>query len=141
MSRSADFLMVRLGDRRIGLPIDSVIAVEAVGLIYPIPTSDPCCRGVTNARGRLMPVLSLRVLIETDSGEGGGTAIVIDLGGKRLCLEVDDAEAIVHGELLPLPPGESLPWASAVVRRPEGLVPLLDLAALGERLTIVEASP
>jgi hypothetical protein len=58
--------------------------------------------------------------------------------GRHLCFEVDEAEAIVQGELLPLPPGESLPWASGVVRRPEGLVPLLDLDALNERLTTPE---
>ena len=35
---------------------------------------------------------------------------------------------------LPLPDGESLPWATGVAVRPDGLVPILDLDALGERL-------
>jgi chemotaxis signal transduction protein len=129
--------MVRLGDRRLGLPIGNVIAVEAVGDVHPVPASDPACRGVTSSRGRLMPVLSLRTLVD---GEGGGelTAIVLQLGQRFCCLLVDDAEAIVEGDLLPVPPGESLAWATAVVRRPEGLVPLLDLTALGERLSTSE---
>lgn len=131
------FLMVRLGDRRLGLPISNVIAVEALGTVHPVPARDPACRGVTASRGRLMPVLSLRTLVE---GEGGDelTAIVLQLGQRFCCLLVDDAEAIVEGDLLPVPPGESLAWATAVVRRPEGLVPLLDITALGERLSTSE---
>jgi hypothetical protein len=55
-------------------------------------------------------------------------------------VEVDEAEAIIRGEPLPLPKGESLPWASGVIRLSDGLVPLVDLEAVGERLTIPEAA-
>ncbi|MEP7325117.1 MAG: chemotaxis protein CheW [Gemmatimonadota bacterium] len=137
MIGASGFLMVRLGERRLGLPIGNVIAVESVGTIHPVPANDPACRGVTSSRGRLMPVLSLRTLVE---GAGGDelTAVILQMGGRYCCLLVDDAEAIVDGDLLPVPPGEYLAWASSVVRRPEGLVPLLDLAALNERLSIPE---
>jgi chemotaxis signal transduction protein len=131
------FLMVRLGARRLGLPIGNVIAVESLGIVHPVPANDPACRGVTNTRGRLMPVLSLRTLVE-GSGEDELTSVVLQLGGRYCCLLVDDAEAIVDGELLPVPPGEYLAWATSVVRRPEGLVPLLDLVALNERLSTSE---
>ena len=137
MIGSDGFLMVRIGDRRLGLPIGNVIAVEALGTVHPVPTLDPACRGITSTRGRLMPVLSLKALVEGKSGDEP-TAIVLQLGGRFCCLLVDDAEAIVEGDLLPVPPGESLSWATAVVRRPEGLVPLLDIDALSERLTTSE---
>ena len=137
MNQSAGFLMVRLGERRVGLPIGSVIAVESPGDLHPVPARDPACRGVTSKRGRLMPVLSLAALVERVPGDEP-TAIVVQLGDNFCCLLVDDAEAIVEGDLLPVPPGETLTWATAVVRRPEGLVPLLDIAALGERLSISE---
>jgi chemotaxis signal transduction protein len=140
MSQSAEFLLVRLGNRRVGLPVDHVTAVESIGTVHPVPTSEPACRGVTSTRGRLMPVLLLAGLIGAESAENGGTGVVVTLDGRSLCMEVDDAEAIVRGEVLPLPSGESLPWASAVVRMSEELIPLVDLAALSERLTIPEAT-
>jgi chemotaxis signal transduction protein len=138
MSDMARFLLVRLGTRRIGIPVSDVIAVESVGEIFPVPTLDPSCRGVTMSRGRLVPLVRLGALIDNVSPDGGGTAILLRLDGRQVCFEVDDAEAIVQGELLPLPPGESIPWAAGVVRRPEGLVPLLDLSALNGRLMTPE---
>jgi chemotaxis signal transduction protein len=140
MKSTSEFLLVRLGSRRVGLPIDYVIAVEALGPVHPVPTAEPACRGVTMTRGRIVPVLALADLIGADAGDGGGTAILLSIDGKGMCVDVDDAEAIIRGEALPLPRGESLPWASGVVRMSDGLIPLVDLAAVGERLTLPEAS-
>jgi hypothetical protein len=63
----------------------------------------------------------------------GGLAVVVLVQGRRMCLVIDDAEVVVHEPTLPVPPGSRLPWASAVARHPEGLVPLLDLQALSAR--------
>ena len=41
---------------------------------------------------------------------------------------------------LPVPAGTGLPWAAAVARTDGGLVPLLDLAALGARITETSAA-
>ena len=140
MKETREFLLVRLGSRRVGVPIDSIIAVEALGAVHPVPTTEPACRGVTTTRGRILPVMNLADLIGAASGEGGGTAILLAIHGRSMCMEVDDAEAIIRGDLLPLPKGEALPWASGVVRLSDGLIPLVDLDAVGERLTIPEAA-
>jgi hypothetical protein len=58
--------------------------------------------------------------------------------GRRVCLEIDDAEIVVREPALPVPQGSTLPWAIGVARHPEGLVPVLDLAALSSRF--MEAS-
>lgn len=51
-----------------------------------------------------------------------------------MAFEVDDADEVVRVAALPLPDGESLPWAVGVAPRGDGLVPVLDLDALGERI-------
>jgi chemotaxis signal transduction protein len=140
MKSSTEYLLVRLGSRRVGLPIDFVVAVEALGPVHPVPTAEPSCRGVTMTRGRILPVLALAGLIGAEAGGDGGTAILLTIDGRSMCVDVDDAEAIIRGDPLPLPKGESLPWASGVIRLSDGLIPLVDLAAIGERLTIPEAA-
>ena len=140
MKPGGEFLLVRLGTRRVGLPLDYVLAVEAMGPVHPVPTLEPACLGVTMTRGRIMPVLALASLIGAGAGETGGTAILLSIGGRNLCVEVDDAEAIIRGDPLPLPRGESLPWASGVVSMSDSLIPLVDLAAVGERLTLPEGA-
>jgi hypothetical protein len=72
--------------------------------------------------------------------KAGNVGVVVNLSGRRVCLEVEDAEVLVRGTALPVPPGETLPWAVGVARHAEGLVPLLDLPALSSRLTEAAAS-
>ncbi|MGH7607991.1 MAG: hypothetical protein ACREME_11695, partial [Gemmatimonadales bacterium] len=55
-------------------------------------------------------------------------------GGRQVALEVDDAEAVVREDALPVPHGQSLPWAAGVAEQNGTLVPILDLDALGERI-------
>ena len=140
MNPTGEFLLVRLGSRRVGLPLDFILAVEALGPVHPVPTTEPACRGVTTTRGHIVPVLALAGLIGAAKEDTGGTAILLSINGKSLCLEVDDAEAIIRGDLLPLPKGETLPWAAGVVRLSEGLIPLVDLDAVGDRLTLPETT-
>jgi len=49
---------------------------------------------------------------------------------------VDDADAVVREQPLPVPRGQTLPWAIGVAEQAggAGLVPILDLDALSERL-------
>ena len=58
---------------------------------------------------------------------------MVTVEGRRIGLEIDDAELVVREPALPVPPGSTLPWAIGVARHPEGLVPLLDLTALSAR--------
>jgi len=52
-----------------------------------------------------------------------------------VALEVDDADAVVREHPLPVPRGHTLPWAAGVAEQDDGLVPILDLDALGDRIT------
>jgi hypothetical protein len=71
--------------------------------------------------------------------ERGQAAVLVQLGAgeglRQVAFEVDDADDVVREAALPVPRGESLPWAAGVARRKGALVPILDLDALGDRIT------
>jgi chemotaxis signal transduction protein len=127
------WLLVRAGERRVGLALEQVIEVLDLGPVHPVPCTDPAVRGVTSSRGRIVPLVHLATLIG-GAGGAGGTAVLVRLDGRRVCLEVDEAEEVLREPGLPVPSEVSLPFAIAVARRPDGLVPLLDLTAVGTRI-------
>lgn len=136
MSREG-WLLVRAGGRKVGLSLEQVVGVIDLGPVYPVPSTEPAVRGVTTTRGRIVPLVRLAALLnlEADEGTGGGTAVLVRLGGRSVCLEVDEAEEVLREPGLPVPHDVSLPFAVAVARYPEGIVPLLDLTAIGARIT------
>lgn len=131
------WLLVRAGGRRVGLALDQVIEVLDLGPVYPVPATEPAIRGVTSSRGRLVPLVHLASLLDGrgSAASGGGTAVLVWLGGRSVCLEVDDAEEVLREPGLPVPEDASLPFAVAVARQPDGIVPLLDLTAIGARIS------
>ena len=137
MTETASFLLVTAGGRLVGLPVESLVAVADFPPPHRVPSSEPALRGVATVRGELMPVVHLGAFLDggTCPPSVGDAGVVIEVNGVRLCLEVDEADVVVRDAVLPLPPGSALPWARAVARRSGRLVPLLDLSALGARLS------
>jgi chemotaxis signal transduction protein len=137
VTRPPGFLLVRAGNRRVGLELSHVLEVTEIGLVHSVPSVDPAVRGVAAVQGRLVPVVHLGSLLEAGAvpPHSGNLAVVVLVEGCRMCLVIDDAEVVVHEPTLPVPPGSTLPWASGVARHPDGLVPLLDLTALSSRFT------
>ena len=136
MSGGAGHLLVRAGHRLVGLPLDRVVEVLDPGDAFPVPSLEPAVRGVVVIRGRILPLVHLGALLEDMRfpADRSGTGVLVDLAGRRLCLEVEAAEAVLYGAGLPVPAGAALPWAAGVARTDGGLVPLLDLTALGARM-------
>ena len=133
---AADFLLVRAGGRRVGLRLEDIVEVADLGEVFPLPSGAPAIRGMTSARGRLVPLLHLGAFLNaTTCPEARSATIVLaNLGGLQVCLEVDEADVVTRERLLPVPEGEALPWALAMAPRADGLVPILNLKALRERL-------
>ena len=131
------YLLVRVDGRRVGLVLSSVVEVLEPGPVYPVPCAEPAVRGVMGVRGAIVPVVDLGALLAGAPCHSirGQTVVVVQVAGRRVCLEVEDAEEVLRAGGLPFPPGSALPWASGVARHPEGLIPLLDLTALGSRIT------
>jgi chemotaxis signal transduction protein len=131
------YLLVRAGNRSVGLALEQVVEVLDPGEAFPVPALEPSMRGVTTVRGQIMPLVHLGALLDGSGCPGirGDTAVVVELAGRRLCLEVEAAESVLQGSGLPMPPDAGMPWAVAVARTEQGLLPLLDLTALGARIS------
>lgn len=137
MSTGGAFLLVRAAGRRVGIAVEAVIEVREPGELGAIPSLVPALRGVTALRGQLMPVLNLAVLLGAEPGPSA-VVVVTDLGGRRIGLEVEDADIVVGAGMPLLSADETLPWARAIAALPDQVyVPLLDLGTLAARLTEV----
>jgi len=138
MSRRG-YLLVRTEGRRFGIPITGVVEVGDLGEVLDVPKALASVRGLTPVRGRLVPLVHLGALLGDRSPppERGRAAVLVDLGGRHVAFEVDDADEVVREDALPVPAGRSLPWAVGVAQREtdDDLVPILDLGALGDRIT------
>ena len=129
-------MLARAGERRVALPLEHLVEVIDPGPAVPVPAREPALRGLATLRGRLIPLVHLGALLDGRRCPSSATdaGIVIDVAGRILCLEVEAVEEVTQGDMVPVPAGEALPWALGVVRAPEGLVPILDVAAVGNRL-------
>ena len=102
------WLLVRSMERTVALPVGVVDELVDLPVPLPVPAVLAAVRGVAAFRGRLVPLVHLGAAEATE-------------------LRVADAE--------PLPHGWSGRWAAGTVRQTGGLVPILDVEWLAERLT------
>jgi chemotaxis signal transduction protein len=136
------YLLVRSEGKSYGLPIGRVLEVGDATEVLNIPRKLPAVRGLTPLRGRLVPLIHLAAFLtgsEAPAAAAAGvrTVVLVELGagGRQVAFEVDDADAVVREQPLPVPRGQTLPWAAGVAEREAGgLVPILDLDALGDRI-------
>jgi two-component system chemotaxis response regulator CheV len=135
---NSGILVVRSGGRELGLPLDRVLEVGSVRQVNSVPGMAPAVRGVTEARGRLVPVAHLGALL---AGEAcppmmeDTTQVLALVAEQWLALEVDAADAAPADAILPPPEGSGLAsWVVGVVRRDKTWIPVLNLDALAERL-------
>ena len=142
MSGFAGYLLVRAGRRLVGLPLAQVVQVLDPGTSFAVPALEPSIRGVAVVRGRILPLVHLGALLDGTTCPPARTelGVLVELNGRRVCLEVEDAESVLYERGLPVAPGTGLPWAAAVARTESGLVPLLDLTALGTRISEAPAA-
>jgi chemotaxis signal transduction protein len=131
------YLLVRSEGKSYGLPVGSVLEVGDATEVLSIPRKLPAVRGLTPLRGRLVPLIHLGAFLSgrpAPAVEGVLTVVLVELAGKQVAFEVDDADAVVREQPLPVPRGQTLPWAAGVAQQASGLVPILDLDALGDRI-------
>lgn len=132
---TSGYLSVVAGGVRCGLPLDDVRSIIEIGAVRPAPAAHAAVLGVVSVGGGFLPLVSLAQLVNGRTDERPSLAVVAECGGAPIALAVDDAEEVVHGELHDVPREWEHAWASAVGRDAHGLVPVVDLGAVGARLT------
>ena len=107
-------LLVRAGERVVGLPLAQVVEVLDPGTAFPVPSIEPAVRGVSVIRGRILPLVHLAALLEGRAcpNERTEMGVLVEVGGRRLCLEIDAAESVLYDPGLPVPSGSALSWAA-----------------------------
>jgi chemotaxis signal transduction protein len=135
------YLLVRSEGKPYGLPVSRVLEVGDTTEVLSIPRKVRSVRGLTPLRGRLVPLVHLGAFLSGSdvppaAGSAVRTVVLVELGtnGKQVAFEVDDVDAVVREQPLPAPRGQALPWAMGVAEQAGGLVPILDLDALGDRI-------
>lgn len=136
------YLLVRSQGKPYGLPVARVLEVGDATEVLAVPRTLPAVRGLTSLRGRLVPLIHLGAFLTGQAAPEAGVAgvrtiVLVEIKGRHVALEVDDVDAVVREQPLPVPHGQTLPWASAVAAGggpTGGLVPILDLDALGDRI-------
>lgn len=130
------YLLVQIGDKRVGLGIDHLVEVIDMAAPFGVPSTTAALRGVMPVRGNLIPVFHLGAAL--DGGECpetlGDMAVVARVDGTRICLEVDHAVEVALEDVRPLPDDYAMPGAVGLVHHEGLFIPIIDLAALGPTL-------
>ena len=124
-----------LGREEYGIPVGQVREVIRVGEITRVPQAPAHVRGVTNLRGRILPVVELRgrLGLEPAVPTARSRIVVVEVAGRVLGLLVD---AVLQVTKVPLesvapPPEEVLSsdsdYLSGVARWNDRLIILLEL--------------
>jgi purine-binding chemotaxis protein CheW len=93
-----ELLVVVLAKERYGIEIAHVEDVFPLRELTPVPCTPPLVLGVINHRGRVLPVLDLRRLLDL-TGEGiaeGSRVVAVEIGGMSAGLYGDGVEGIVE---------------------------------------------
>jgi purine-binding chemotaxis protein CheW len=130
-----DTVVVRLGGTRYAVPMEAVAEVGRPPHVTRVPGVPAWIAGVANWRGRIMPVLDLRILLGAPSPDLGvtGRIMVLARDGVTLAFLAERVEGVVSLELEALEPVLlTLPRTTASVlsgqlTHPDGPIALLDL--------------
>lgn len=137
MGAGADsYVLCELGGATYAVRSDDIEHLEMVGHLTPVPNAPTFVDGVTSVRGRVIPVINLRVKFGFERREVDlrTRLIVVRAAGRSLGLLVDAAREFAN-----------IPEAS-VQPPPDGLADmstryLRGMAHLGERLVLVLEIP
>jgi chemotaxis signal transduction protein len=129
-------VVLRLGMSRFAVPMDSVAEVVGVPRLTRMPASPAWLAGVANWRGRVLPVLDLRILVGVERTPLASTArlVVLAQGPLEAGILADAVPGLVtRGEELEPTPATVPPAAASIIEgilHDDGPIAVLDAAAV-----------
>jgi purine-binding chemotaxis protein CheW len=134
----------RLGTEEYGIDILSVQEINRLVTITRIPQASSWVLGVINLRGRVVPVVDLRIRLGLDGQvvDNDSRIIVCDVGGTLLGMVVDSVSEVLRidaGAVDPPPvaaAGVGHGHIKGVVKRQDQLLLLLDVSRVAEEASV-----
>lgn len=128
-----------------GLPVSHVIEILRVSAITRVPHAPQTVRGVTNMRGRVLPVIDLRVRLGVNEApiDDNARILVVSSRGRLLGLLVDGVQQVLRLDRLAVepPPPDVMTTQSdyivGVYHLEDSLVILLDV----DRVLVIQGAP
>ena len=129
------FVAFWVGGSEYALPIDVVLKVLRVDVVTRVPQAPPHVRGVTNVRGRVIPVFEISTRLGGEPVEIGPESciVAVTFEGRTLGLLVDRASTVVSlpDSAIEPPPddvlGASADYISGVGKHGRRIVILIEL--------------
>lgn len=97
MEQSEKFLTFFLDDEEYGIEILKVREIIGMLAITPVPQSPQHLKGIINLRGKVIPVLDLRLLFGMDEGEYNKETciIIVDVNNSLVGVVVDTVSEVI----------------------------------------------
>jgi purine-binding chemotaxis protein CheW len=135
------FMTFFLNDRAYGLRLSHVAEITPFRSLNKLPHMPPSVEGILDLRGRVIPVVNLRVRMSMPPLDPSktGTILVLDLSGTATGLLVDAVDAVVsipEEDIVPASPllaGLDGAWVEGFIVQGECVVTLLDAALIANR--------
>ena len=110
-------LVFLLGGGQFGVDILQVQEIRGSDRSTPLPAAPAFLRGVTNLRGRFVPVIDLRVKlgIEVADAAAGGVTIILMVRGQHVGVVVDGVSEVIDIALDDLKPAPFLRYAASAM--------------------------
>jgi purine-binding chemotaxis protein CheW len=93
------FLTFRIDSGLYALPVEDVAEVVRIPAVAPVPLGPKCLLGLANLRGDVLPIISLRAMLEKAEAGASVASRAIILGRGELGLTVDAVLEIVSAEV------------------------------------------
>lgn len=128
-------LTFSLGGETFAMPVEPVQQIVRISSITRVPHAPRPIRGVTNLRGRVIPVIDLRVRVGLPASEIDRSSRIIAVGsrGRVIGLLVDAVHQVMHLDLnlIQRPPDDVLTlqsdYIAGVYHHGDSLILLLDV--------------